>query len=294
MIEKLAKAAKENNFNVYRITEICGDKSTTEVITPSNDCNNVYSISKAITSTALGVLYDEGKISLDDNIYDFFADDYPELDDIWKSVTLHNVLTHTTGIAEPFLDVDAPVDIIETEGCDDYLKIALNRLPVKTPGTEWNYSDSNYYIISRVIEKVSGIELEQFLFKHFFRKMKFQSAGFAKCPYGHSMGATGLFLNTVDLAKFGKMCLDGGKWEGEQLISKQWLDISTSRQWDLPGDGFYGFGFSGSKNKTFTVSGGMYGQTLFFSRKHNYVVAYTCHDADGRIGLLTRIMEEAE
>ena len=38
----------------------------------------------------------------------------------------------------------------------------------------------------------------------------------------------------------------------------------------------------------------MYGQTLFFSRKHNYVVAYTCHDADGSIGLLTRIMEENE
>ena len=56
MIEKLVKAAKENKFNVYRITEICGDKSTTEVITPSNDCNNIYSISKAITSTALGVV----------------------------------------------------------------------------------------------------------------------------------------------------------------------------------------------------------------------------------------------
>lgn len=294
MIEKLAKAARENHLNVYWITEIADGKTTTEKIIPANDCNDIYSISKAITSTALGVLYDEGKVSLEDNIYDFFAEDYPDISEVWKKVTLHNVLTHTTGIVEPFLDIDAPVKIIETEGCDDYLKIALDRVPVKTPGVQWNYSDSNYYIISRVIEKVSGRELEDFLFEHFFKPMRFQGAAFAKCPHGHSMGATGLFLSTWDLAKFGEMCLCGGKWEGKQLVSKQWLDIATSCQKELPGDGFYGFGFSGTKGKSFTISGGMYGQVLYFSRKHNRVIAWTCHDEDGSTGLLTKIMEEDE
>ncbi len=294
MIEKLAKAARDNNLNVYFITEIKDGNSTTEKIVPANDCNDIYSISKAITSTALGVLYDEGKISLEDNIYGFFADDYPNISEVWKNVTLHNVLTHTTGIKEPFLDVDAPVNIIDAEGCDDYLNIALEHVPENTPGEQWNYSDSNYYIISRVIEKVSGRELEDFLFERFFRPMKFQSASFAKCPHGHSMGATGLFLSTWDLAKFGQMCLDGGIWEGKRLVSKEWLDISTSCQRELPNDGFYGFGFSGSKGKTFTISGGMYGQTLFFSRKHRYVIAWTCHDENGSTGILTKFLEENE
>lgn len=293
-IDKLEKIAKERHLNVYWITQIEEGTAHTVSVTPANLCNDIFSISKAFTSTALGMLWDTGKLSLDDTVYDLFSGEYPNISTVWKTVTLQHVLTHTTGITAGFLDVDTDQNIAVTEGTDDYLQIVLEHVPTVTPGTQWVYSDSNYYLISRVVEKLSGIPLEVFLRERLFRPLQFQGVGFAKCPRGHAMGATGLFMSTADLAKFGKLCLDGGTWQGRSLVSQAWLELSTGHQQAIDKNRFYGFGFVGNRGQSFIGSNGMNGQRLFASRKHKTVITWTAHITDDSLQALTDILTEDE
>ena len=294
MIEKLMNTVREQKLNVYSISQIKDGKEHTEKLVPANDCNDIYSVSKSITSTALGILSDRGIISIDKDIYSIFSEDYPEINKDWKKVTIKNVLTHTTGIEQGFLDIDTE-DIREYK-CNDFLKIALDHIPTIEPGIKFVYSDSNYYIISRIIEKYSGMDLEAFLTKEIFQPLQFQGAAFAKCPMGHSMGATGLFLRTIDMARFGKMCLDKGVYKGKRIVSDEWLNIATSEQVRLSPDSFYGFGFSGDPRDqhNYIICGGMYGQKIFISKKHNFVISWTCHDEDGSVETLVKILIENE
>lgn len=292
MVEKLAEIARQQNINIYSISQIENGIEKTVTVNPANDCNDIYSVSKNFTATAIGILYDNGLVDLNQNIYQIFSDEYPEIDTQWKAVKVRHVLTHTVGIETGFLDID--VEDIRTYGTHDFLKTVLAHVPALEPGTRFVYSDSNYYLASRIVEKKSGHELENFLNKELFLPLEFQGAAFTKCPLGHSMGATGLFLRTIDMAKLGQLYLNGGVWNGKRIISEEWIRLATSEKVKLPPNSFYGYSFTGDLGKTWFAGGGMYGQKILISRKYNRVIAWTSHEEDGSSERLMQILLSQE
>lgn len=143
----LADRAKKEEINLYTIGEWLDGQWEKTVVHPANDCNDLYSVSKNFTATAVGILCDRGQLSLEQSVYSLFHQEYPHCcGEKWKTVTVAHVLEQTVGIGSGFLDID--VEDIFQYGTRDFLEMALSAPFVYRPGEKMVYSDSNYYLAS--------------------------------------------------------------------------------------------------------------------------------------------------
>ena len=270
MISKYKQKALEQKLNIYFICE--GDKNYNiikEEVVPANPTCNCYSVAKAFTVLAIGMLYDMGLLKTTDLIVDILKKYIvTELDEKWKRVTIHDVLLHKIGFEEGFLDIDCEdASLYETF---DYLQIVFNTKLKYDPGTVYQYSDAAYYLLSRIVAEVSGKELADFLRPVLMKKMGFKELAWSKCPYGYSIGATGLYIRTEDMVKLGILYLNKGIWKNERIISEDWVDIVIKNRYE----------FSPLKNGWF-AKGGMRGQLLMFNMEKGKAIA--CHSYENKI-----------
>jgi len=240
------------DFNIIRLSEMSGeDNIETLEYLPSNPCQDCYSIAKAFTMTAIGILYDKGLIKPEDKVCDIMKDEIPEgMDDRWYKVTVDNTLTHWLGLPTGFLDIDCNPS---KDFTDDFLKYMFSYpLPYEL-GTAEHYSDGAYYLLSRIVEKIDGRRLDKFLWEEILWKMGYQEMAFSCCPQGHSMGATGLYIHSSDGVKLGWLYLNKGMYNGERLLSEEWCEMALERLYTFEWD---------ETHKVF-FKGGMCGQKLF-------------------------------
>lgn len=262
-LEELRKFIETQPFNVIRISEIHnGGEIETDNYCNTNANQNVYSVAKVFTMTAIGLLYDKGLLRLDENVCDILADELPEsgMDDRWHLCTVEMALRHRIGVPVGLLDIDTTDS---SEFGEDYLGYMLTYPLAYTPDTDSKYSDAAYYLLSRIAEKKSGMSLENFLWKEVFLKLGFQEIAWSHCPQGHAMGATGLYISSADMAKLGLVYLDGGMYRGERILSEEWVKLAVDRNFSLDWD----------PTHTVYFKGGMHGQKLYISPAQNRVTA---------------------
>lgn len=259
---------------MYRITVMENGISETRFVKKANKTNDCYSVAKAFTVTALGLLYDEGKLDTSETVADIFRERQWDIKDPqWNHVTLHMVMLHKWGIDKGFLDIDC--EDIHTYGeiygeKNDFLKIVLSR-PLPLPlGSKMVYSDAAYYLLSRVVEKKAGEDLYDYLRKKLFNPMEFEETAWSRCPMGYSMGATGLFIRTEDMAKLGQLYLDKGMYKGQRILSQEWCDTVLQREYELK-----------PTNRGAYCKGGMYGQMLYIDPARKLSVAWEGYDEEG-------------
>lgn len=270
MLEKCKKIIHENNFNTYFISVASKDYNiVTERIVPANPTCNCYSVAKAFVSFAIGILYDKGLLKTDMLIVDIFKKYLPkDMDSKWNKVTIHDVLQHKVGFGSGLLDIDC--EDASNYPTFDYLDIILNTKLKYEAGTHYQYTDAAFYLLSRIVFELSGIELSDLLRPILMEKMRFKEFAWSTCPYGYSIGATGLYIRTEDMVKLGVLYLNKGLWKGERIVSEDWIDISLEK----------GYGFSKLKNGWYG-KGGMIGQFLIFNFEENKAIA--CHSYDDNI-----------
>lgn len=270
MILKYKQNAIDRNLNIYFICE--GDKNyniTKEVVNNANPTCNCYSVAKAFTVLAIGMLYDQGLIKPDDLLTKILNKYLPEqIDPLWHKVTIHHVLLHKIGFDKGLLDIDC--DDSSLYYTNDYLQIVFNTKLTYEPGSKYQYTDAAYYLLSRVVYEVSGKELSDFLSPVLMDKFKFKEFAWSKCPYGYSMGATGLYIRTEDMVKLGILYLNKGKWMDEQIVSEKWINMVIKNQYE----------FSYVKNGWY-AKGGMRGQLLMFNFETGKAVA--CHSFEDNL-----------
>ena len=287
-MDALLDMIRQNNLPVYKLTYIENGVERTETVTPANDCNDIYSISKNFTATAIGILIDRGQLSLTDTVWDLFHADYPaECTGKWKDVTVEHVLTQTIGIDHGFLDIDA--EDVRSYPSDDWLAFALSSPLVYRPGEKMVYSDSNYYLASRIAAKAAGERVQDFLQRELFTPLRFQGHAWACCPHGHAMGATGLFLRVPDMAKLGQLYLQDGVWEGKRILSTRWVREATVPRFVEQ----YGYSFWMNGEGRYSC-GGAYNQIVLVLPRKNTVVAWQAYDPEGRCGMLSEAVHRSE
>ena len=264
-----ATLAHNAGRNVYFVAE--GDRDgniARQVVTPANPCCNCYSIAKAFTVTAIGMLCDRGLLHTEDTAVSFIPNLCPDgMDERWRRVTLDHLMLHLAGFGRGLLDIDA--DNASTYPSHNYLDIVLSEPLPYEPGTHHQYTDAAYYLLSRVVERVSGMDLAAFLRPALVDVMNFKEYAWSTCPRGYSMGATGLYLRTEDVVKLGILYLRGGDWFGERIISEAWVRTVLERGYEFKDRGN---GWSGT--------GGMRGQMLTFNPSRGIAVAW--HGYDGK------------
>lgn len=270
MIEKYKQLALDKNLNVYFICEANKDyQIIKETIVPANPTCNCYSVAKAFTVMAIGILYDNGLLKLNDYLVNILKDYLPtNLDEKWNNVTIHDVLLHKVGFGSGLLDIDC--DDASLYKTSDYLKIVFETKLKYEPGTAFQYTDAAYYLLSRVVAKLTNQDLEDYLRPILMEKMKFKELAWSKCPKGYSMGATGLYLRTEDMIKLGILYLNKGMWFNQRILSEEWVDLVIKNRYEFSPlkDGWY-------------AKGGMRGQLLMFNFEKEKVIA--CHSYESSI-----------
>ena len=193
-----------------------------------------HSMCKSITGMAIGMLIEEEKLKLDENIYDIFPDHINAFSKIFRPViTVENLLTMTSGVTFNESGIVSG---------NDWLGSFLNASVNGKPGTEFQYNSLNTYVLSAIVTKRTGETLTEYLTPRLFEPLGITKYYWETCPKGITKGGWGLFLCAEDMAKLGQLYLQRGKWNGQQLVSEYWIEISTARHLKTQND-TYGYGY---------------------------------------------------
>ena len=181
----------------------------------------LHSVSKTFTATAVGLAIAEGRLNLTDKVVSFFPDKLPnEVSDNLMAMTICDLLTMTCG------HDDEP----NQSKREEWVKTFLAH-PVKhTPGTFYLYNSLGTYMLSAIVQKVTGEKVLDYLTTRLFEPLHIDKPRWDESPQGISAGGWGLYLKTEDLAKMGQLLLQNGKWKGKQIIPAEWVYEMSKKQ----------------------------------------------------------------
>lgn len=198
----------------------------------------LWSLSKSFTSTAVGLAVEEGKLSIDDPVLKFFPEDAPsEPSANLRAMRVRDLLTMTAGHQDELNWRESP----------NWVKAFLAHPVPHKPGTHFRYNTPATYMLSAIVQKVTGQTVRDYLTERLFQPLGIEQPQWDTSPQGISIGGYGLYLKTEDIAKFGQLYLQNGEWNGKQLIPAAWIEQATSKQVsngsDPNGDWDQGYGF---------------------------------------------------
>lgn len=280
-MEKILQLIQKHGVCVYSVTEVEEGRSRTVNLRDCSlgdlpVCRNIYSVAKAFTMAAVGLLYDEKKLRMEDTIGEVLGPLPAGCDPKWAEVTVDDLLRHKTGYDKSLDSIKAyDLDCHDlrrfTDG--DWLPFILSRPITGRHGEEGSYTDTGYYVLSRMVARRAGMPMQDYLRERLFNPLGFRDWAWYACPMGHAYGGTGLVMSSTDMAKLGQLWLQLGQWEGRRILSEEWVHLALERH--------YVFSRLREGRELF-CKGGMYNQRLIFSYDENRVLSilsYT-HDID--------------
>lgn len=218
---------------------------------------STFSACKSVTSLAVGLLVDDGVLSLTEKVADIFGDlCTPAVRRRLKDLTVEHLLTMRAGIQ--FSEAEALTEA-------DWVRRFLNASVRGEPGTEFLYNSLNSYILSAIIALKAGKGVHQLVRERLFAPLGITDTLWETCPAGIDKGGWGFYIRPEDMAKLGQLVLDGGLWQGERLLSQTYLDAALTAHAVPPettGDFNYGYHiWVGRRENTFLFNG-MLGQNV--------------------------------
>ena len=182
----------------------------------------LHSVSKTFTSTAVGLAIADGKMALTDKVIDFFPDKLPgEVSENLKAMTVRDLLTMTCGH-------DNEPSARNTQ--QDWVSGFLAHPVVHQPGTYFLYNSMGTYMLSAIVQKVTGEKVVDYLYPRLFEPLHIEKPQWDESPQGINCGGWGLYLKTEDLAKMGQLLLQEGRWNGRQVIPAEWVNEMSRKQ----------------------------------------------------------------
>jgi CubicO group peptidase (beta-lactamase class C family) len=219
----------------------------------------------------VGLAIAEGKLSLNDQVLKFFPDDAPASpSDNLQSMRVSDLLRMSTGHqSEP----PRPDNQAWTRA------FLAHPVPFK-PGTHFLYNTSGTYMLSAIVQKATGQTVLDYLTPRLFQPLGIERPTWEMSPQGISTGGYGLSVRTEDIARFGQLYLQKGKWQGKQLVPEAWIEAATARQTsngsspDSDWDQGYGYQFWRCRNGAYRGDGA-FGQYCIVMPEQDAVIAIT-------------------
>lgn len=247
--------------------------------------HTLYSLSKSFTSTAIGMLVTEGKITVEDPVTSFFKDELPAaISDNLSKMKVKHLLTMNTGHAEDTMPKMRDAILGWTK--------AFLAQPVQyEPGTHFLYNTGATYMLGAILYKVTGEKLDAYLGPRLFKPLGIKGYDWEVSPDGLNTAGYGLRITTEDIARFGQMYLQKGKWEGKQILPENWVieatGYRTSSQADN-GDWSQGYGYQFWRCKPgFYRGDGAFGQFCIVMPEQDAVLAITSESWDMQKSMTT-------
>lgn len=250
---------------------------------------NVWSLAKGVVSCAAGIALDEGLIRLDERIGDIFPECMPsDPGPFLPRITIEHLLTMTSGLAKPLFFADHP----ERYRTEDWIGYFFHAAFAHEPGSAWLYSNFNTYMVSCAIERRAGQNLVEYLRHRFFAPIGILSPDWTLDPKGHCHAANGLNLTIDEMARYGELIKNFGRFEGRQVVPEAYMRRATSHLVDNNGpvpweNAGYGYQFLLNPEKGSFRSEGRLGQFCLVFPEQDAVVCTLAVEADfHRLGRL--------
>lgn len=285
-IDALEKVGEQHGFVIRRhgFTIAEGSWKPFDTLT---EPHMLYSHSKSFTSTAVGFLVDDGKLDLDERVVDILFEVAPPVEqrsENLKQLRVRDLLTMNSGC-------EADTELMTPEG--DWVKAFLASDFKVSPGTQFRYSTMSTHALAAIVEKRAGMELLKFLKQRLFNKLGITTAWTTHSPTGVAVGGSGMRMTTRELSLFGQFLLQEGEWNGERLMSKEWIRLATARQtWSQGGikllnvveqggdwEQGYGFQFWRCRHDSYRADGA-FGQLTLVMPKLDMVVSMNAGGGD--------------
>ncbi|QEO15715.1 beta-lactamase family protein [Agromyces intestinalis] len=185
--------------------------------------HSMFSVSKSFTAIAVGIAIDEGLIALDDRVVDLLPDDAPaDPDEHLAAMRVGHLLSMTSGHdGDSMPDGEADPDGRVARGI-------LSRPVEYEPGTRFVYDTGSTYLLSAIVQRVTGEPLVDYLEPRLFAPLGIVNAEWERSPEGIDMGGFGLSITTEDMAAFGQLLLQRGRWGDRQLVPAEWVVAATA------------------------------------------------------------------
>lgn len=285
MITRKGKVAYECSWAPYRLDEE----------------HLMHSFTKGLVAVAIGILEGEGRVALDDRLVSYFPEyELEDADGRLGQMTLRHLLTMTGGHE----------NVPGRTGCDDEVLAFLRHPVMYEPGTRFMYNSLGTHMLASIVKRVTGYNLFQFLQLRLFDHMGISGVYCDSCVSGRDQGGGGSRMKTEDMARLTVLFLNGGVWNGQQLVPESWIDRMTVSQFEKSADGSHpdwkdwrcGYGFQVwmcQPPNTFRFDG-MYGQLGVVLKDYDASIITTCgeHDTQSVLRLmweyLVPAMEERE
>jgi len=225
----------------------------------SNRVHPVLSCSKSFLSALIGSAIADEYLDLDDKALDFFPGRTIANDDPRKrEITVEHLLTMRSGLDWP----ESSVSYRSTDNIlrqmfesQDYVQFVLDRPMAAQPGTLFNYSTGDSQLLAAILEQATGMTTQAFAQTHLFGPLDIPGTHWywVSGPEGVAFGGGGLAIVPRDMAKFGYLYLEGGVWEGKQVVPADWVEASVSlphygyQWWRLANGGYAALGYGGQR-----------------------------------------------
>ncbi len=241
--------------------------------------HTLYSLSKSFTSTAIGLAVNDGKLNVDDKVVSFFPDKLPaEVSQNLADMRIRHLLSMSTGHAR-----DTTGQLRESAD-GDWVKAFLEQPVAHQPGTHFVYNSGATYMLSAILQKVTGQNLTSYLKPRLFAPLNITDFDWETDPAGIETGGWGLRVKTEDIARFGQLYLQEGQWNGKTILPAAWVKeavtahiMQPGKEEDRPNSDWlqgYGYQFWRCRHNAFRGDGA-YGQYCVVMPEQQMVIAIT-------------------
>jgi CubicO group peptidase (beta-lactamase class C family) len=246
--------------------------------------HTLYSLSKSFTATAVGLAIKQRKLKLSDKVVSFFPDFVPDtVSQFMRDMTVKDLLSMSVG-QEPDPTVKVATD-------SNWVRAFYSVPVVHKPGSQFLYNSAATYMLSAIVTKVTGQKVIDYLTPRLFQPLGIENADWETDPSGNNTGGWGLRIKTEDIAKFGQLFLQEGKWKGRRVLPKKWVKEASTvkiiQHPDLPkekrdsSDWEQGYCYQMWRSKNNSYRGdGAFGQFCLIMPDQDAVIAITSETPD--------------
>lgn len=268
LLAMLKALEKEKRANIHSLLCLKDGEIICECAHPGYSVNTwhlSHSMSKTVTGIAVGMLVDDGVLDISTPLYKLFPEQIYK-DPKFEKITVKHLLTMTAGVK--FAESGS---VTEVKWTDSF----FSSFCAFEPGTDFAYNSMNTYILARIVVKLSGKSLMEFLEERLFTPLHITNKFWEISAEGVEKGGWGLYMSAESWAKVGYMMLSGGIFEGKRIVSERWVRESSSIQAKTPdiiGHFDYGYQMWSSCDGNSYLFNGMLGQNVWIYPKNNLVV----------------------
>jgi CubicO group peptidase (beta-lactamase class C family) len=243
---------------------------------------HVHSVTKSFISCLIGIAIDQGIINgVNDTVLEYFPErEIDNRDELKEYMTIEHLLTMTPGFAwdeQTYPYGDPRNDYTHVYFDQDSLQYILDRPMTAVPGAEWVYNSGASHLLSGILSSATGQHARDFADENLFTALGIESFQWESAFDRITYGGSGLHLTPRDMAKFGFLYLNNGTWDGQQVVSEDWVLNSTSIHYDetyYPMDGF-GYHWWRLHDYNVIIAKGRYGQLICILPDYDMVVVFT-------------------